>query len=70
MNYQYLKVKGCLTFLQIQGIQFCIDLNTAYLSFSLQALRYLGLEPTAEQQANLRSKLTLDDVGTVNYGGQ
>lgn len=32
------------------------------------ALQYLGLEPSAEQQALLRSKLHVDSSGTVNYG--
>lgn len=32
------------------------------------ALRYLGLEPTEEQEVCLKDQLTVDSAGTVNYG--
>ena len=36
----------------------------------LQALRYLGIEPTQEQEAEMMSKLQIDPLRTVNYGGK
>ena len=42
---------------------------TYRLKCFFQALRHLGIEPTAEQEAEMMSKLRIDPVGTVNYGG-
>ena len=35
----------------------------------IQALPYLGVNPTAEQIAEMRRRLNIDAAGTVNYGG-
>ena len=45
-------------------------LSVNIVSVTLQALRYLGIEPTAEQEAEMMSKLKVDPKGTVNYGGK
>lgn len=35
-----------------------------------QALRYLGFNPTVEQQQELRQRLPADHAGFVSYGGK
>ena len=49
-----------------------IPIVTVYILFQslIQALRYLGFNPTEEQQHELRQRLPVDHGGLVSYGGK
>ena len=49
-----------------------VAIVTVYVLFQslIQALRYLGFNPTQEEQHELRQRLPVDHGGFVSYGGK
>ena len=49
-----------------------VAIVTVYVIFQsfIQALRYLGFNPTEEEQHELRQRLPFDHGGFVSYGGK
>lgn len=49
-----------------------VTIVTVYEFFQsfIQALRYLGFNPTEEEQRELRQRLPVDHGGFVSYGGK
>ena len=49
-----------------------VAIVTVYVIFQslIQALRYLGFNPTEEEQHELRQRLPVDHGGFVSYGGK
>lgn len=55
--------------LQSLSIAFFFFFFSKISFFSFQALNYLGIQPTVEQQQTLRQQLQKDSKGTVSFGG-
>ena len=58
----------CMIYRSVACVSF--DADKIYFQTFLQALRYLGFNPTEEQQRELRHRLPADQGGFVSYGGK